>query len=69
MVGLPNPTPGPYHQVRGLPMTSVLQFSSDVRQSDNLHKARRATTPGVPWSVVGLLQILQVAQVHADLQR
>ncbi len=48
-------------------LVHVLQISSDMHQSDNLQKARRATTPGVSWSVA-LLHILQVVQVRTDLQ-
>ncbi len=45
----------------------LLQKCLDMPQSDNLQKARRATTPCVSWSVA-LLHILQVVQVVTNLQ-
>ncbi len=49
-------------------MLSELQISLHLCQSENLQKARRATTPDVSWRVA-LLHVLQGAQVQIDLQQ
>ncbi len=47
--------------------SKLLQIIWDMHQLDDLQKARRATAPGVSWSVA-LLHSVQVVQVQTDLQ-
>ncbi len=45
----------------------ILQISPNMHQSDDLQKARRATTPGLSRSVA-LLQMLQMMRMRTDLR-